>query len=89
MAERGRGQEDRGEQPDGLSETARGMRQAQPLVDAVWRFLGGALVGVGGGYLLDRWLGTGPWLLLVLSLLGIGVGFYAFVVSLMKLGKKR
>ncbi|MCI0569170.1 MAG: AtpZ/AtpI family protein [Myxococcaceae bacterium] len=74
---------------DGLSPTARGMRQAQPLVDAVWRFIGGAVVGVVLGYLLDRWLGTGPWLLLALSVLGIGVGFYAFVVSLSKLGRKK
>lgn len=26
---------------------------------------------VGAGYLLDRWLGTEPWILLVLAMLGI------------------
>jgi ATP synthase protein I len=32
---------------------------------------GGALIG----WLLDRWLGTSPWLLLVLLFLGVGVAF--------------
>ena len=33
------------------------------------------VVGVFLGYMLDRWLGTEPWLLLVLLLLGIAAGF--------------
>ncbi len=32
------------------------------------------IVGVGIGYLLDRWLGTTPWLLLVFFLLGSAAG---------------
>lgn len=32
---------------------------------------GGALIG----WLLDRWLGTSPWLLMLLLFLGIGVAF--------------
>jgi len=32
-------------------------------------------IGAGAGYLLDRWLGTKPWLLLVFLLLGIAAGF--------------
>ncbi len=35
--------------------------------------LAGLIVGMVIGYLLDRWLGTSPWLILV----GIGVGFAA------------
>ena len=62
-----------------LSETARQMRSAEPYISAVWKLVGGAVVGVVGGYLLDRWLGTGPWLLLGLSLVGICVGFYGFL----------
>lgn len=83
MAQAGGG----GEGPEELGPEARGMRQAQPLVDAVWRFVGGAVVGVLGGYFLDRWLGSSPWGLLGLSVLGIGAGFYSFVVTLMRLGK--
>ena len=40
--------------------------------------LAGLFVGVVLGLLLDRWLGTSPWLLLV----GIGVGFAAGVRNL-------
>ncbi|MCS6987873.1 MAG: AtpZ/AtpI family protein [Sphingomonadaceae bacterium] len=34
-----------------------------------------AIVGVVIGVLLDRWLGTGPWLFLLFLLLGIAAGF--------------
>ena len=33
------------------------------------------VLGLWGGYALDRWLGTGPWLMLVGLLLGIASGF--------------
>jgi ATP synthase protein I len=33
------------------------------------------VLGLWGGYVLDRWLGTSPWLLLVGLLLGIVSGF--------------
>ena len=33
------------------------------------------IVGLAIGYFLDKWLGTGPWLLLVFLLLGIAAGF--------------
>lgn len=33
------------------------------------------VLGLVGGYALDRWLGTAPWLLLVGLLLGIASGF--------------
>lgn len=32
------------------------------------------IVGVGGGFLLDRWLGTGPWGLIVMFFLGAAAG---------------
>ena len=32
------------------------------------------VVGVGIGYLLDRWLGTAPWLLIVFFFIGAGAG---------------
>lgn len=35
----------------------------------------GVLVGAGLGYLLDRWLGTTPWLMLLFFMLGLYVGF--------------
>ncbi len=33
------------------------------------------IVGGGIGFMLDRWLGTGPWLLVVFFLLGATAGF--------------
>ncbi|WP_438359191.1 AtpZ/AtpI family protein [Corallococcus exiguus] len=47
------------------------------------------MVGVLGGYFLDKWLGTSPWLLLGLSLVGIGVGFYSFLHAMTRLGKRK
>ena len=37
--------------------------------------VGGLIVG----WLLDRWLGTGPWLLVVGLILGAAAGFYEFI----------
>ena len=43
---------------------------------------------VGGliiGWLLDRWLGTGPWLLVGGVILGAAAGFYEFIRAASKL----
>jgi ATP synthase protein I len=34
---------------------------------------------LGFGWLLDRWLGTGPWLVVAGIVVGAGIGFYQFV----------
>lgn len=41
------------------------------LAELIAGLAGGALIG----WLLDRWLGTSPWLLLVMLFLGMGVAF--------------
>ena len=33
----------------------------------------------GAGWLLDRWLGTKPWLMVIGIVLGAAVGFYQFI----------
>lgn len=42
-----------------------------------------AVIGLGFfgflGWLLDRWLGTAPWLMLVLGLIGLAGGSYRFI----------
>lgn len=45
-----------------------GLRMGVELVAAV-------LVGAGMGWLLDRWLGTSPWLLILFFLFGVAAGF--------------
>jgi ATP synthase protein I len=42
------------------------------------------IVGLFFGYLLDRWLGTGPWLLLAFTVLGIVSGLLSLFRALKK-----
>lgn len=37
-------------------------------------FIAAILVGVGAGYLLDQWLKTTPWIMLVMLLVGFAAG---------------
>jgi ATP synthase protein I len=46
--------------------------------------LAGLLVGLGMGYLLDGWLGTRPWLMLVFMILGLGGG----ILNVMRVSKQ-
>lgn len=73
---------------EGLSPMAKGIHSAQPWMDALWKLTGGAVVGVVGGWLMDRYLGTAPWGVVGLSTLGIGVGFYAFIRAALRLSRK-
>ena len=73
---------------DELSPAARQLRAAQPYISAVWKLVGGAMVGVLGGYFLDRRLGTAPWILVGLSTVGIAVGFYGFLRDVMLMRKR-
>lgn len=41
-------------------------------------------VGLFMGYFLDRWLGTGPWLLLIFTVLGVVSGFLSLLRALRK-----
>jgi ATP synthase protein I len=77
---------DRQRKPD-LSNTAKAMQGAMPWVGAVWKFVGGAVVGVIAGMLLDKWLGWTPWGLVALAIVGIVVGFYGFIHDVTKLQK--
>jgi ATP synthase protein I len=89
MAEEPRKPKGQGQEDSELSSTARQMQAAAPYIAAVWKMVGGAVVGVLGGMLLDRWLGTKPWMLVGLSVLGISVGFYGFLHEMTRLGKKK
>ena len=49
-----------------------------------WGLMSGAVVGCGGGYGLDRWLGTSPLFLIA----GFFIGFAAGLYNLMRQIKK-
>ena len=51
----------------------------EPTIFASYRLIGAIFFFGGGGYLLDRWLGTSPWLLLVGLLVGVCVGFFGLI----------
>ncbi len=48
--------------------------------------VGGLIVGVGIGWLLDRWLGTKPWLLIVFFLLGSAAGLVSVIRTVSGVG---
>lgn len=69
-AETAQGPRDSGE----MTGMGRGMRLGTEFIAAI-------LVGAVAGYLLDRWLNTSPWLLLVLLLIGFAAGVLNVVRS--------
>ena len=46
---------------------------------AAFSLFAAVVAGLAIGWLLDRWLETGPWLLVVGLVLGAAVGFYELV----------
>jgi ATP synthase protein I len=52
---------------------------------AAFSLFAAVVAGLGLGWLLDRWLGTGPWLLVVGLVLGAAAGFYEFIRATSKL----
>jgi ATP synthase protein I len=42
------------------------------------------VIGFGMGYLLDRWLGTKPWLMLLFTILGIVAGFVEMIRAVVR-----
>ena len=55
--------------------------RGEPGIFASYGLIGAILFLGGAGYLLDWWLGTGPWLLLTGLLVGVTAGFYGLVRS--------
>lgn len=73
---------------DGLSPLAKSSRAAEPWLNAVWQFTGSVVVMVAAGFGVDKWLSTGPWGLIVGGMIGVGVGFYAFIRTSNRLAKE-
>jgi ATP synthase protein I len=45
------------------------------------------VIGLAGGYFLDRWLGTSPWLIMIGLGLGIAAGFVNLFRSVKRAGQ--
>jgi F0F1-type ATP synthase assembly protein I len=60
------------------------LRKAAPYLNIGGVFVGCMVAGVFLGRVLDKHLGTEPWLLLCGSLLGMGAGFYHFFKVVLK-----
>ena len=45
-------------------------------------------VGLFFGYLLDKWLGTRPWLLIIFTLLGVASGLMTLVRGINRLNRE-
>jgi ATP synthase protein I len=71
-----------------LSPEARAQRAAAPYLNAVWRVVGGMLVGGGAGWFLDGKLHISPWGLVVGLFVGMGAGFYAMIQGLSAMKKR-
>jgi ATP synthase protein I len=52
---------------------------------AAFSLFAAVVSGLGLGWLLDRWLGTRPWLMVVGIVLGAAAGFYELVRATSKL----
>ncbi len=64
-------------------------RDAFRYMDVGWTMLASVTAGLLGGWLLDRWLHTSPWLLVVGALLGIGTGLYELILVALKADAKK
>lgn len=49
-----------------------------------FEFIGSVIGGIVGGIALDRWLGTGGWLTLAMTVAGTAIGFYRMVQILQR-----
>lgn len=63
----------------GESPGAQDWRRAGALASIGTTLVACTVVGLSAGYWLDRWLGTGPWLLLLFLVLGIVSGFVSMI----------
>ena len=60
-------------------------RKSGLIYAAVLSFVISTVTLLGLGWALDRWLGTGPWLVVTGIVLGAGIGFYQFIRLISKI----
>lgn len=67
--------------PEPAANAARDMTGLSRALRLGSEFIAAILVGAGAGFLLDQWLGTQPWIMLVLLLIGFAAGVLNVVRS--------
>jgi F0F1-type ATP synthase assembly protein I len=72
------------ENPPPRKNPGAGARQLALAMELPFLLVGGALVGGFLGYLLDRWLHTKPFLMLMVGAAGFGVGLWDMLKRLRK-----
>ena len=60
------------------------MRTLGPYLNIGWMFLASVGLGLWVGHWADNRFGTQPWLFIAGAVLGIVVGFYHFIVTVMR-----
>lgn len=65
------------------SPIGRGFGAGYAIVGAGFQFAFAILLFLGGGLLVDRWLGTRPVFTLLGVAIGLAAGFYAFILRVM------
>jgi ATP synthase protein I len=75
--------------PSSRNEPPAWVRQFAMAVELPFLIVGGALIGGGLGYLLDRWLHTSPVFMLVLGLLGFAGGIWDVLRSLSRSDREK
>jgi ATP synthase protein I len=65
--------------PDDDQSTGAVVRKSGLVYGAIFSLVAAVIVMLGIGWVLDRWLGTTPWLLVAGIVLGSVVGFYQFI----------
>jgi len=66
----------------------RGFGAGYAIVGAGFQFAFAIVLFLGAGVLLDRWLGTRPVFTLLGVAVGLGAGFYVFLVRVMAASKR-
>jgi len=74
---------DSGDRPPARSSWQTGFREAAPYLSLGVQLAATMLVAIGGGYLLDQWLGTLPWFLVGGAMLGMA----SVIVQLVRLSQ--
>lgn len=65
------------------------LRELLPYTNLGWQLVASILLFFGAGYWGDALLGTGPWLTVILSLLGIVYGLTSVIRSANQLHKRK